>query len=344
MSPSSQLSGPYEQVLAQLKGGATPERLVVDLDGVAYAGGALFTLSRWCPPETLVIAIGSDPRPERIREILRAGVGEYLLTPVTDDRIEAAFKRLLGTAPGAQRAPVVAFASIGGSGATSLAAAFAVHCCARGRYVSAVDFDRTFSALVFTFGHAPTAGFDQLLLPPGSQPAAADTLAAAATSSGPRLKLYGYRWAGGPSAPPDDLGTVSFLDTLSQQTHCVVVDGLAAPRFRFNLLDLSDHRVLVADPSPQTLAFAARAVSLFRTEAPTTLVVNASRRGTRAVSSAFPPLPAFVDPPVVLPFSRPFAQWLDFGVRPDAPLPRFPALASFLGTLYDRVFRFTTSS
>ena len=332
------LSGPYEQVLDRLRNGATPTRLLVDLDDVPYAGGALFTLSQWCPPDVQVIAVGTDDRPARIREVLRTGVHEYLVKPVSAEQCEAAFARLSGGAPGPVRAPVVAFVSIGGAGATALAAAFSVSCCTAGRYVCAVDFDRTFPALPFLFGLSPAPGLDQLLLPLTGPPHTAEALAAPGTPCGPRLSLYGYRWAGAPAAPPDTSATAGFLDGISRTSHCVVVDGLCAPRHAFDVCDLADHRVFVVEPSASALAFCARILPLFRVPVPTTLVVNAVRPVRRGQSVELPPFPSFVLPPVFLPFSLPFARWLDRGLQPTSELPRVKQLRAFCATLSTAVF------
>ena len=123
----TRLSGDLRTVLRAVKDGTSARTLIVDLDGTDYAGGGLYELAQWCTADTLVIAIGSDASAERTREIMQAGVGDYLVKPVDPALLETTLQRL-GAEPDAPplRGTVTAFASVSGAGATTMAGAVAL--------------------------------------------------------------------------------------------------------------------------------------------------------------------------------------------------------------------------
>ena len=90
----TRLSGDLRTVLRAVKDGISACTLIVDLDGTDHAGGGLYELAQWCTADTLVIAIGSDASAERTREIMQAGVGDYLVKPVDPALLETTLQRL----------------------------------------------------------------------------------------------------------------------------------------------------------------------------------------------------------------------------------------------------------
>ena len=274
----ARLSGDLRTVLRAVKDGTSARTLIVDLDGTGYAGGGLHELARWCTADTLVIAIGSDASAERTREIIQAGVGDYLVKPVDPAVLEATLERL-GSEPDAlpTRGTVAAFASASGAGATTLAGAVALAAAQAGHYVVCVDLNRLFPALAFLLKTEVPPGLEQVLAQAEGGQGNPEAISALRGRTGERLDVVGYRFTGALPSPPGLQGLVWLLDHLARDAHLIVVDGLGAPHLRFQLLDLVDARVLVADPTLETAGVLGRSLSLLSPEIPTWTVMNHTR-------------------------------------------------------------------
>ena len=96
-----------------------------------------------------MIALGSDGTARSSREILLAGVSDYLVKPVIAAAVREAARAAGSAANGSAEGWLVGFAGTGGNGATTLAAAPALFAAERGRYASVLDLNRTFSTLSF---------------------------------------------------------------------------------------------------------------------------------------------------------------------------------------------------
>ena len=274
----TRLSGDLRTVLRAVKDGTPARTLIVDLDGTDYAGGGLHELARWCTADTLVIAIGSDASAERTREIIQAGVGDYLVKPVDPAVLEATLEQLRSE-PDAPvvRGTVVAFASASGAGATTLAGAVALTAAQAGHYAVCVDLNRLFPALAFLLKTEVPPGLDQVLAQAEGGQGNPEAISALSGRIGERLDVVGYRFTGTLPPPPGLQGLVWLLDHLARDAHLIVVDGLGAPHLRFQLLDLVDARVLVAEPTLETADILGRSISLLSPEIPTWTVMNHTR-------------------------------------------------------------------
>ena len=278
----TRFAGDLRTVLRAVKDGTTARVLIVDLDGTDYAGGGLHELAQWCAPETVVIAIGSDAGAERTREIMQAGVGDYLVKPVDASVLETALQRLdAEPETAAARGTVVAFASASGAGATTMAGAVAVTAARAGHYVTCLDLNRLFPALAFLLRTEVPPGLEQLLAQAREGNGDAGAIPALRGRADERLDVLGYRFTGTLAAAPELEGLAWLLDHLAREAHLVVVDGLGAPWLRFRLLDLVDARVLVAGPSPGAAGILGRSLRLLDARTPTWTVVNHTRPGRR---------------------------------------------------------------
>ena len=90
-----------------------------------------------------MIALGSDGTARSSREILLAGVSDYLVKPVIAAAVREAARAAGSAANGSAEGWLVGFAGTGGNGATTLAAAPALLAAERGRYASVLDLNRT---------------------------------------------------------------------------------------------------------------------------------------------------------------------------------------------------------
>ena len=329
------LSGDLRTVLRAVKDGTSARILIVDLDGTDYAGGGLHELAQWCAPETLVVAVGSDASAERTREIMQAGVGDYLVKPVEPAALEAALQRLDAEpeAAAAARGTVAAFASASGAGATTMAGAVAVTAARAGHYVTCVDLNRLFPALAFLLRTEVPQGLEQLLAQAGEGGGDAGAVSALRARVGERLDVLGYRFTGVLAAPPG-LGALAWLlDHLAREAHLVVVDGLGPPWLRFQLLELVDARVLVAGPSPGSAGILGRSLRLLGARPPAYTVVNHTRPGRRGRAvDAFEEAGVRVEKALTVPYEPRIGAWGDRGWEAGDPAPKpLRAAAETLG-------------
>ena len=271
----ARLSGDLRTVLAALKDGTEARILIVDLDGTDYAGGGLHELAQWCTADTIVVAIGSDASAVRTREIMQAGVGDYLVKPVRPAILEATLQRLgAETEAAPARGTVVAFTSASGAGATTMAGAVALAAAQAGHYVTCVDLNRLFPALAFLLKTEIPPGLEQLLSQAQEGQGNPAAIASLRGRTGERLDVMGYRFTGMLPPAPGLADLAWLLDHLAREAHVVIVDGLGAPWLRFQLLDLVDTRILVTGPAPEAAEILGKSLAVLSPEIPTWTVMN----------------------------------------------------------------------
>ena len=285
---------------------------------------------------TTVIAIGSDNTARSSRELLLAGVSDYLVKPITAAAVQESVARAARSDPiGSVTGKVVGFAGTGGSGATTLVAAAALEASARGRFVSVVDLSRTVPTSAILLDVDPSAGLDQLLdVAVGAIPDP-QMLDGVRTQRSERISVYAYRWNVEPLAVPSLQAVEWLLDELRQRSQLVLVDGLDDPDMRFAVLEQTDIRVVVAEPTVRDVLRAARIVDLLGGREPTLRVRNHTREFKRGSGSgplvgAGTQLPADVE----IPFEPSLPAIADRG-WPDGRMPR--QLRKPLAGLIDRL-------
>ena len=210
-----------------LSEGHSSQLVIVDIDGIPYPAGAIHELAEVCEIGTVVIAVGSDDSARINREILLAGVSDYLVKPVTAAGVREA--AALATDPDRNfptGGHVAGFAGTGGSGTTTVAAATALHAAAQGRYVSVLDLNRTVPAMALLLDVEPSAGLDQLLDVAGRMPPDAQMLEACRPNV--RIGFRCMRTAlAAPRRPPRRCPRWTWLlGQLRHRSQLVLVDGL----------------------------------------------------------------------------------------------------------------------
>ena len=278
--------------LAALADGQSPGLLIVDIDGVAYPAGAIHRLAEVCDVGTVVIAIGSNGTARLGRELLLAGVSDYLAKPVTAEAVRQAAERATGDEWGRPVAGcVTGFAGTGGSGATTLAAATALRAAEQGRYVSVLDLDRTTSATALLLDVEPAPGLDQLFEVAGASPPDPKLVDGVRAERSERISVYAYRL--GPVMPPAPAKPAIqwLLGQLRHRSQVVLVDGLDDPGTCIDLLGAVDMRAIVVEPTASGAARAARMLGLLAGSAPVLVVQNHTRAfrsgaGARLLSGA----------------------------------------------------------
>ena len=341
--PSSGLDEPQvwpggiEAAVSALAAGHSSGLVIVDLDGVPFPVGAIHELAEVCDAGTAVIALGSENTARVSREVLLAGVSDYLVKPVTAAAVRQAALRATGAEEGpAALGCVAGFAGPGGSGATTLAAATALHAAGEGRYVSVLDLNRTVSAMGLLLDVEPAPGLDQLFDVADRSSPDLKLLDGVRTERSDRISVYAYRLGASPPPVPSMRALDWLLRQLRRRSQLVLVDGLDDPETRFHLPGALDVRVLAVEPTPTGCVHAARAIGLLGGSARILLAQNHTRKfGLEAGSRLLAEAGVEAPPDAVIPFDPSLPELASRG-WPGERLPR--ALRKPVAALADRMF------
>ena len=323
-----------------LRQGETAPLVFVDLDGETYPAGALYELAAVCEEGTAVVAFGADASATYCRAVLLAGVGDYLVKPLSAAAVRAAAERAAGGADDAPQGALVGFTGTGGTGATTLAALTALEAASRGRYVSMLDLNRTAPAVSLNLDVEPASGLVDLLGTAARASLHPEMVERVGVERSPRLTVYGYAQGAGATPPPAPAWAVcELIVELQRRSHLVIVDGVDDRGLGAALLALVDTRVLVIEPTATGAPAAARTIArlgpLLGRGWPHVVVQNHTRAfdlaaGERALAQA-----GFrAKPHVAVPFEPALPNFAAWGM-PEKRMPR--ALREPLAALVDRV-------
>ena len=315
--------GDIRAAIAALAAGNSSQLIFVDIDGCPYPAGAIHELAAVCEVGTVVVAIGSDASAGPGRELLLAGVRDYLAKPLTADAVRA----VAGYAaiPEEDIRPggcAVSFVGTGGSGTTTLTAAVALQAAARGCYVSVLDLNRSVAATALSLGVEPSAGLDQLLETAERTAPEPEMLDAVCARRSDRIAVYAHRWSSTQPEVPAAEAVDWVISALKRRSKLVLVEGIDALEMRFAPMAEVDTRVLVAEPTAGRAAEAARMMELLGANDPLLFVQNhtrAFRKGTG--ERAFLNAGIETAPDVVIPFDPSVPDIADRG-WPRSRLPR----------------------
>ena len=315
--------GGLRAAIGALKEGHSAPLIFVDIDRIAYPAGAIHELAAVCEVGTVVIALGSDNTARPGRELLLAGVSDYLAKPLTAEAVRAAAHRAApDAAPRRSGGCVAGFVGCGGSGTTTVLAAAALQAAERGCYVSVLDLDRSVAAAALTLGVEPAAGLDQLLEAAGRGTPDLEMVEGVCARRSDRIHVYAHRWDPTLPANPSREALDSLLAVLRDRSQLVLVDGLDEPAFRFSSSSELDARVFVAEPTAANIAPLGHTMSLLGADPPLLFVQNHTRAfkrggGTRALRSAG----LAIEPDFMIPFEPELPEAADRG-WPQSRLPR----------------------
>lgn len=279
--------GDIVTAIKTLANSASPRLIFVDLDGSEFPAGRIHELAGVVELGTLVVAISSNDTARFTRELLAYGVSDYLPKPVTVSDIHDAVTTALKSDDGPTRlyaGRVIAFASCGGSGATTLAAVTTRSAASQGSYVSALDLERTSGALPLMLDVEPARGLEEVLDNATSAEPNPDLIDGVRTAASPRISVYGYR--AGDSLPPQPAaGAVQWLtEQLANRSHLVVVDGVTDTDTLFSLFEHADERVLVYEPTLVSLNRAVHRLALLGKDRSVVLVESHTRARKSALA------------------------------------------------------------
>ena len=328
--------GGLRAAIAALGEGHSAPLVFVDIDGIPYPAGAMHELAAVCEEGTVVVAVGSDGTARPGRELLLAGVSDYLAKPLSADAVRAATGRAAAQAienrPGGR---VAGFVGSGGSGTTTLVSAAALHAAERGCYVSVLDLNRSVAAAALALGIEPAAGLDQLLEAAGQAMAEPEMVEGVCARRSDRIEVYAHPWTPTPPAAPFPAAVDRVLAALRLRSQLVLVDGLDESEMRFDAPSEVDTRVFVAEPTAGKAAHLPRMLEMLGNGTPLLFVQNHTRAFKRAAGErALRDANLGIEPDVVVPFESSLPGTTDRG-WPDGRLPR--SLRKPMAALTDRL-------
>src|SRR5215204_4211750 len=97
-APGTVLRGDIAKAIVHLSETRSPRVLVVDISNIALPVTEIHRLADVCEPGVSVIVIGTRDEVGLYRDLLQAGVAEYIVKPVTDTLIANALRTATGGA------------------------------------------------------------------------------------------------------------------------------------------------------------------------------------------------------------------------------------------------------
>ncbi len=247
---------------------APPRLLIVDISGCETPLTEVDRLAEVCEPGVVVIALGEAENVHLFRELIRAGVADYLTKPLSPDLLEPYVRERRGaiieTAAGARRGRLVAVAGArGGVGATTLAVAAAWRLAnVQKRRVALLDLDIHGGAACVQLGLQPGGLLDAL-----ENHAKIDALYLdrSLIRHGPRLSVMAEEAPLRRDVALTPAALDSLIDALSEEFHYVVAD---LPRIfgaaHAHVFRRARSRIVVVDRTLPALRDGARLVDLGR--------------------------------------------------------------------------------
>ena len=300
--------GRYKNALQTLISEASPKLVFVDLDGVTDPTAAARELTAVCAIGTTLIAIGSVDTAAFTRTLLRSGIADYLVKPISAAAVREASATAMDDAPERMYAGrVVALAGTAGSGASTLVAAIARSVATGGGTASVVDLDPVSGRLSTLLGATPAGSLADLLAtldtgeagaseppdpdaPPDSDaeptlsPEQLDGVSATADTAG--ISVVAYDPDGPvPEAPPTQ-AVRTLLEHLANRAHVVLITGAFDPETRTATMQAADARVLLYEPTLPSISTAVHTLAQLGPEHSTILVQSHPRMRKSALSPA----------------------------------------------------------
>ena len=299
--------------------------VIVDIDEAAYAVGAIYELGASCEIGTKVIAFGTSNSGQVSRQLLLAGVEDYLAKPLSAATVRECVREALNEDRRAEdQGILVGVFGPRGAGKTTIAAATALTLIRKGTYVSALDLSRSFSALSFALDVDPPNGLVELLSTVARASMHPEMVDGVRGSRGERLAVYGYARTTDeiPAAPA--WAICELANELQRRSHVVLVEGFDDPSTHQNMVAIMDHRIMVYEGTRNGAEEAARsgnAIAMMRSiEWPVIEVQNHTRAMDPKQGHALLEAQG-INPDITVPYEPRAAQLNDDG-WPGQTMPR----------------------
>jgi pilus assembly protein CpaE len=261
------MRGGIARAIEYLSEHRSPYLLIIDISCVDLPLSKIHTLADVCEPGTNVIAIGDHNDVGLYRDLIDAGVNNYIVKPLTRELLARAVAPKTNSAEigrsSLKLGKMVAFVGTrGGVGTTTLACNLAWNLANRqSRRVALVDLDLQHGdcALLFNINYTPGLR-DALANPLRLDPLLIDRIT---TQVGERLFLLGSEEPLHEHVQFTPAAIDSLFSVLRSQFHYVIADvpRIPAPAYR-RALDIADRRVIVVDQTMRSMRDVTRLVRL----------------------------------------------------------------------------------
>ncbi len=257
------LRGGIDRAIQYLEAERSPSILVVDISDVDLAVSKVHELAEVCEPSVTVVAVGNNNDIGLYRDLIQAGMTEYIVKPVTPQLLAKALVEVPDRGKPAAISEklgklVACIGARGGVGATTVAVGLAWHLANRqSRRVALVDLDLQHGSCALALNMQTTSGWREALTNPLRVDAVFLDRVVAKQSE--RLAVLSAE-----EPLQDDLqitedAVQTVISVLRAQVHYLIVDvpRIAGAPYR-RVLEMADFRVIVADQTLQSVRDAAR--------------------------------------------------------------------------------------
>src|ERR1700730_1828958 len=244
--------GGIVRAIQYLSAERSPETIIVDISGADMPASQVHNLAELCEPGVTVIAIGDRNDVGLYRDLVQAGVSEYIVKPVT---VQLLAKALSSTPTVAEGSPIswklgkmdAVVGARGGVGATTLAMNLAWYLAnRRNRRVLLLDLDLQNGDCALALNLKPTPGLREALV----NPVRIDSvfLERAVAILGDRLFVLSAEEPLRADAEFTAEAVETLVAVLRTQFHYIIADVPRTPAAPYRqALDIADVRVIVAD-------------------------------------------------------------------------------------------------
>jgi pilus assembly protein CpaE len=279
--------GGIVRAIQYLSAERSPETIIVDISGSDMPASQVHNLAELCEPGVTVIAIGDRNDVGLYRDLVQAGVSEYIVKPVT---VQLLAKALSSTPTVAEGSPiswklgkmVAVVGARGGVGATTLAMNLAWYLANRqNRRVLLLDLDLQNGDCALALNLRPTPGLREALV----NPMRIDSVFLERTVAilGDRLFVLSAEEPLRADAEFTAEAVETLVAVLRTQFHYIIADVPRTPAAPYRqALDIADVRVIVADQTLRSVRDTVRlrdALAKGNAKSGDFLVVNRSGEG-----------------------------------------------------------------
>ena len=247
------IRGGITKAVAHLTQHRSPDILIVDISGVDLPISKINALAEVCEPGVAVIAVGNRNEIGLYRDLLHAGVTDYVVKPVSPQLLAKALtsKQVRAGEPSPihkKLGTLIAFVGArGGVGTTTLAVNTAWHLANRQtRRVALVDLDLQNGDCALALEIKPTSGLSEAL----ANPLRIDNtlLERIMAPVGARLFVLSSEEPLSEDLHFTAVAVETLVSVLREQFHYVILDVPRIPAAPYRrALELADFRIVVAD-------------------------------------------------------------------------------------------------
>ena len=303
-------TGGIARAIRHLGAERSPENIIVDISGTDMPASRVHDLAQLCEPGVTVIAIGDRNDIGLYRDLVQAGVSEYVVKPITPQLLAKALSPqptpVEGIPVSRKLGKMVAFVGArGGVGTTTLAINLAWYLADRQkRRVLLLDLDLQTGDCALALNVTPTPGLSDAL----ANPLRIDSvfLERAMTTHSERLFVLSAEepLRAEVNFPAEAIETL--IGVLRTQFHYIIVDVPRLPGAPYRRsLDMADIRVIVADQTLRSVRDAVRLQAALREGSAAhrnLLAVNRNGEGGRYAMTLDEMAKVDLHPKVVIPF------------------------------------------